>query len=145
MRNKEVVEKLLQYPPDAYVSTFTRDGRTRDVKRVDLINRSVRLTADGDIDGIIPPPPDSRDGELYAAKKQIWMQRAFAADSYASMFRTFEDINDDDGQQFWIFGNKWKIVFSGLKCNRMLTAAQWVSVWDTVAAKCRNKAKKFKW
>lgn len=84
-------------------------------------------------------------GELYAAKKQLWMQRAFAADSYASMFRTLEDINDDDGQPFWIFGNKWKIVFSGLKCSRMLTAAQWVGVWDNVAAKCREKAKEFKW
>lgn len=145
MRNKEVIAQMLLYPPEAFVSTFTREGKTRDVKRVDLINGSVRLTADGDIDGIIPPPPDSRDGELYAARKHIWMQRAFAADSYASMFRTFEDINDDDEQRFWIFGNKWKIVFSGLKCSRMLTAAQWVSVWDNVAAKCREKAKKFKW
>lgn len=145
MRNKEVITQMLLYSPEAFVSTFTREGKTRDVKRVDLIKGSVRITADGDIDGIIPPPPDSRDGELYAARKQIWMQRAFAADSYASMFRTFDDINDDDTQRFWIFGNKWKIVFSGLKCDRMLTAGQWVRVWDKVAAKCRKYAEKFKW
>lgn len=62
MRNYEVIAKMQMMDPKAFVSTFTREGKTRDVKRVDFINGAVRITADGDIDGIIPPPPDSRDG-----------------------------------------------------------------------------------
>ena len=76
-------------------------------------------------------------------KRALWLARANDASSFAGLFSTLSDI-DDESRTYWIFGNKRKIVFDGLKCRRMETAYKWFCIWDDVANKCLKKAKEYK-
>ena len=77
-------------------------------------------------------------------KRALWLARANDASSFAGLFSTLSYIEDDGSRTYWIFGNKRKIVFDGLKCSRMETAYKWFCIWDDVANKCLNKAKEYK-
>jgi len=77
-------------------------------------------------------------------KRALWMARANDASSFAGLFSTLSNIEDDETRTYWIFGNKRKIVFDGLKCSRMETAYKWFCIWDGVANKCLKKAKEYK-
>lgn len=85
-----------------------------------------------------------KDAEIRRLQRALWLARADTADSFSCMFRTLEDVQDFDERTYWIFGNKWKIVFSKLKCCLMKTASSWGSIWDTVAHKCQAKAEEYK-
>ena len=76
-------------------------------------------------------------------QRAMWLARANDASSFAGLFSTLSDI-DDESRTYWIFGNKRKIVFDGLKCRRMETAYKWFCIWDDVANKCLKKAKEYK-
>lgn len=77
-------------------------------------------------------------------KRALWMARANDASSFAGLFSTLSDIEDDGSRTYWIFGNKRKIVIDGLKCSRMETAYKWFCIWDDVANKCLKKANEYK-
>ena len=76
-------------------------------------------------------------------KRALWLARANDASSFAGLFSTLSYI-DDESRTYWIFGNKRKIVFDGLKCSRMETAYKWFCIWDDVANKCIKKAEEYK-
>ena len=84
------------------------------------------------------------DAENRRAKRALWLARANDASSFAGLFSTLSDIEDDGSRTYWIFGNKRKIVIDGLKCSRMETAYKWFCIWDDVAYKCLKKAKEYK-
>ena len=77
-------------------------------------------------------------------KRALWLARANDASSFASLFSTLSDIENDETRTYWIFGNKRKIVIDGLKCSRMETAYKWFCIWDDVANKCLKKADEYK-
>lgn len=77
-------------------------------------------------------------------KRALWLERANDASSFASLFSTISDIEDDESRTYWIFGNKRKIVIDKLKCHRMETSYTWFRIWYNVADKCRDKAEEYK-
>ena len=87
---------------------------------------------------------DIRRAKIKELKRALWLARANDASSFAGLFSTLSYIEDDGSRTYWIFGNKRKIVFDGLKCSRMETAYKWFCIWDDVAHKCLNKAKEYK-
>ena len=84
------------------------------------------------------------EDELRKTKSALWLARANDASSFAGLFSTLSYIDDDGSRTYWIFGNKRKIVFDGLKCSRMETAYKWFCIWDDVANKCLKKVKEYK-
>ena len=87
---------------------------------------------------------NSLETEARKLKRELWLARANDASSFAGLFSTLSDIEDDGSRTYWIFGNKRKIVIDGLKCSRMETAYKWFCIWDDVAYKCLKKAKEYK-
>ena len=87
---------------------------------------------------------DIRRAKIKELKRALWLARASDASSFAGLFSTLSYIEDDESRKYWIFGNKRKIVFDGLKCSRMETAYKWFCIWDDVANKCLKKAKEYK-
>lgn len=91
----------------------------------------------------IPRIETNLKSEIHRQKRALWLERANDASSFASLFSTLSDIEDDESRTYWIFGNKRKIVIDGLKCHRMETSYKWFCIWDNVADKCRAMAEKF--
>jgi len=87
---------------------------------------------------------DELQAENRRLKRALWLARANDASSFAGLFSTLSNIEDDETRTYWIFGNKRKIVFDGLKCSRMETAYKWFCIWDDVANKCLKKAEEYK-
>ena len=87
---------------------------------------------------------DIRRAKIKELKRALWLARASDASSFAGLFSTLSYIDDDESRKYWIFGNKCKIVFDGLKCSRMETAYKWFCIWDDVANKCLKKAEEYK-
>jgi hypothetical protein len=77
-------------------------------------------------------------------KRALWLARANDASSFAGLFSTLSYIENDGSRTYWIFGNKRKKVFDGLKCSRMETAYKWFCIWDDVANICLKKAEEYK-
>ena len=84
-----------------------------------------------------------KDAEICRLKRALWLARANDASSFASLFSTLGDIEDDESRTYWIFGNKRKIVIDKLKCHRMETSYKWFCIWDNVAGKCLKKAEEY--
>ena len=84
------------------------------------------------------------DMENRKLKRALWLRRAHDASSFASLFSTLSDIEDDETRKYWIFGNKRKLVIDGLKCHRMEIAYKWFRIWDNVAHKCLKKVEEYK-
>lgn len=100
----------------------------------------IRAYHENEIDDLI----DKKDAEIRKLNRVLWLTRANDASSFASLFSTLSDIDDDEYRTYWIFGNKRKIVIDGLKCHRMETAYKWFCIWLNVADKCLKKAEEYK-
>lgn len=88
-----------------------------------------------------------KDAEICRLQRALWLKRADDASSFASLFSTLGDIEDDieedESRTYYIFGNKRKTAIDKLKSHRVEIAYTWFRIWNNVADKCRKKAEEF--
>ncbi len=86
--------------------------------------------------------------QIRQLQRALWLKRANDASSFASLFSTLgdteDDIEEDESRTYCIFGNKRKTAIDKLKSHREEIAYTWFRIWNNVADKCRAKAEEYK-